>query len=95
MSEKQPKIVAYNFRLPAVTDNKLVFNLKVVGNKVIYSHCRPCSLVTVCFGEKGNKTGEGRINLDLPIAQNLTPEAAQKVPCGAGIEVIQRRSSRN
>ncbi|HBP51632.1 MAG: hypothetical protein US68_C0003G0033 [Candidatus Shapirobacteria bacterium GW2011_GWE1_38_10] len=95
MTEKQPKIVAYNFRLPAPTDNKLVFNLKVVGTTVISSHCRPCDLIKVCFGQKGNKTGEGRINLDLPIAQNLTPEAAQKVPCGAGIEVVQRRSPRN
>ncbi len=95
MSEKQSKLTASNFRFPSATDNRLIFNLNVKGSTVLSSHCSPCVLKEVCFGEKGQKSGEGRISLDKPLVKNLTPEDAQNVPCGAGIEIIQRRSSRN
>lgn len=82
-----------NFRFPNAAENRVIFNLKAKGETVITSFCRPCPLLAVCFGEKGQKTGEGRISLDKPIVQNLTDEEANEVPCGVGVEIMSRRTS--
>jgi len=91
MTEKQDQLIATNFRFLNSVDDILHFDLKANGDTVLEAHCRPCPLITICYGEKGQKSGKARINLNYPIAQNLTSEQSQSVPCGAGIEVIQRR----
>ena len=90
---KKDVFVYSNFHFPNAAENRVIFNLNVKGNTVMGSFCRPCPLLPVCFGEKGQKTGEGRINLDKPIVQNLTAKEASEVPCGVGIEIMNRRTS--
>jgi len=88
------KLVASHFRLKSATDNYLLFVIKATGDRVVQSYCSSCPLEPVCYGEKGSYEGSVRINLNSPIAQNLSSADAQNVPCGAGIEVIQRRKLR-
>ena len=82
-----------NFRFPNAAENIVNFSIKAKGETVIASFCRPCPLLAVCFGEKGEKTGIARINLDKPIVQNLTTEEADVVPCGVCVEIMSRRTS--
>ncbi|HWS49158.1 MAG TPA: hypothetical protein VN174_03875 [Candidatus Methanoperedens sp.] len=91
MTEKTNTLTASNFRFIKAGDNNLHFSIKTTGDRVVDSYCRECPIVRVCFGEKGNKNGSVRVDLDTPIVRNLSSEDAQNVPCGAGIEIIKRR----
>lgn len=89
------KLIASNFRFISTSNNNLHFSIKATGAQVVESYCRNCPITKVCFGEVGLKRGNVRVNLNTPIVDNLTSEQAQNVPCGAGIEIIQRRSITN
>lgn len=91
MTEKTNSLVASNFRFINAVDNSLHFLINATGDHVVDSFCRQCPVVRVCFGEKGQYSGSVRVSLDAPLVRNLQNEIILNIPCGAGIEIIERR----
>ncbi|MCX6726774.1 MAG: hypothetical protein NTY75_03060 [Candidatus Shapirobacteria bacterium] len=74
-----------------VDKNHLHFSVKAPkSGESMYSLCRRCLLEECCFGEINflNNTKNANVNLNAPLVRNLTSD--QNVPCGAGIEIINR-----
>lgn len=75
-----------------VIDNYLHFNAVVARGVgvTMESLCAICPVVDACFGEIGLRYKKAKVKLDYPKVTSLTPSEAQKIPCGAGIEIIAR-----